>query len=176
MAKFVNNSKTATIARRAAAAGLSLPTLAEALHKVSGREAADGANFGPSGDRAEARFLRELAASPLWNQDPGQAWVDVTPTSLSFNEVDSRTAALRQTRWELDPSGDFYVHTGGVDEEAGDRYQQQFDQQGYLLFPGVRQRTAEVLGVACDNSFHWAFDLVVGGFSQYHQSAPRRAG
>ena len=168
MAKFVNNTKTAVIARRAAAAGLSLSALAAALHKVSALAAADGANFGPNGDRAAAVALRELAASPLWNQDPGQAWVDVTATSLVFNEVDSRTAALRQTRWELDSSGDFYVHTGSVDEEAGDRYQQQFDQQGYLLFPGVRQQTAQAMGVPCDNSFHWAFDLVVGDFGQYH--------
>lgn len=168
MAKFINNTKTAQIARRAAAAGLSLPALAAALHKVSGREAADGANFGPSGDRADAVALRELAESALWNQDPGQAWVDATQTSLSFNEVDSRTAALRQTRWELDPSGEFYAHTGSVDEEAGDRYHQQFDQQGYLLFPGVREQTAKAMGVPCDNSFHWAFDLVVGDFGQYH--------
>lgn len=112
MAKFINNTKTAQIARRAAAAGLSLPALAAALHKVSGREAADGANFGPSGE--------------------------------------------------------FYAHTGSVDEEAGDRYRQQFEQQGYLLFPGVRQQTAQAIGVPCDNSFHWAFDLVVGDFGQYH--------
>ena len=169
MAKFVNNTKTAVIARRAAAAGIHLPVLAAALHKVSSREAADGANFGPSGARAEARFLRELAESALWNQDPGQAWVDTTQTSLVFNEVDSRTAALRQNRWELDPSGDFYNHAGGVDEEDGDRYRQQFEQQGYLLFPGVRQQTAQEIGVPCDNSFHWAFDLVVGEFGQYHR-------
>lgn len=168
MAKFINNTKTATIARRAAAAGIHLSALAAALHKVSALAAADGANFGPNGDRASARFLRELAESPLWTQDPGQAWVDVTATSLVFNEVDSRTAALRQNRWELDSSGDFYAHTGSVDEEAGDRYQQQFDQQGYLLFPGVREQTAKAMGIPCDNSFHWAFDLVVGDFGQYH--------
>ena len=169
MAKFVNNTKTAQIARRAAAAGLSLSALAAALHKVSAIAAADGANFGPNGDRLSTEFLRELAESPLWTQPDGHAWVDVTQTTLVFNEVDSRTAALRQNRWELDPSGDFYSHAGSIDEEAGDHYRQQFEQQGYLLFPGVREQTAKALGVPCDNSFHWALDLVVENFEQYHR-------
>ena len=169
MAKFINNTRPAQIARRAAASGLSLPALAAALHMVSALAPAIGANFGPNGRTVAAGFLRELAESALWNQDPGQAWVDTTQTSLVFNEVDSRTAALRQNRWELDPIGDFYNHAGGVDEEDGDRYRQQFEQQGYLLFPGVRQQTAQEIGVPCDNSFHWAFDLVVSEFGQYHR-------
>ena len=169
MAKFINNTRPAQIARRAAASGLSLPALAAALHKVSALAAADGANFGPNGRTVAAGFLRELAESPMWNPPNGHAWVDTTQTSLIFNDTDSRTAALRQNRWELDPSGNFFAHAGGVDEEAGDRYRQQFEQQGFLLFTGVRQQTAQELGVPCDNSFHWAFDLVVSEFGQYHR-------
>ena len=169
MAKFITNSRLTQIARRAAASGLSLPGIAAALHKVSALAAADGANFGPNGRTVAAGFLRELAESPMWNPPNGHAWVEMTPTHLVFSEVDSRTAALRQNRWELDPIGDFYNHAGGVDEEDGDRYRQQFEQQGYLLFPGVRQQTAQEIGVPCDNSFHWAFDLVVSEFGQYHR-------
>ena len=169
MAKFINNTRPAQIARRAAASGLSLPGIAAALHKVSALAPAIGGNFGPNGRTVAAGFLRELAESPMWNPPNGHAWVEMTPTHLVFSEVDSRTAALRQNRWELDPSGNFFAHAGEIDEEAGDRYRQQFEQQGFLLFTGVRQQTAQALGVPCDNSFHWAFDTVVQDFWQYHR-------
>ena len=156
MAKFINNSTITLIARRAAACGLNLAVVAEAIKTAS---------------RNYAHRAHEFPANPHHNRDVG----DIAAVLPLYPEEDVRctsTDPLNPAEGDqltLSDNGGHYVrhytfkssvwaHVQTEDWEWSNLIYSQIHHQGYALYSGIRADVARLLGVPLTNDLHWAFD------------------
>lgn len=155
MAKFINNCKTAILNRRAAAAGLSLEAIKKALQRVSEKEILTEHLFPRNPDKdMSPSVLEEIL--PLYVEDSAcDVSCDGSTLVLTSHNGDYSNTYLFD--------GAVWRHQGGEDHFWSAQCSNHLHHSGYYLFAGVRAKVAAAMEVECDNSFHWAFDQVVGG-------------
>lgn len=156
MAKFINNSAAATLARRAAACGIHLPTVAAAIKTAS-------TNYAPR--------AHEFPANPTLNRDVG----DIAGVLPLYPAADIRCTSedplnpAEGDQLTLSDNGGHYVHhytfQSSVwahvlteDWEWSNLIYSQIHCEGYALYSGIRADVARLLGVPLTNDLHWAFD------------------
>jgi hypothetical protein len=156
MAKFINNSAAATIARRAAACGLNLAVVAEAIKTAS-------ANYASTAQHCPAnphhnRDVRDIAGVlPCYQPE------DVRCTSedpLNPAEGDQLTLIDNDGHYvrHYTFKSSVWAHAQTEDWEWADQVHLRIRCEGYALYSGIRADVARLLDIPITNDLHWAFD------------------
>lgn len=156
MAKFINNSASALVTRRAAACGIDLPAVAEAIKTAS-------VNY--------ARTAQEFPANPHHNRDIGDI-ASVLPLypqeDVRCTSEDPRNPRDGDQLTLSDGDGSYvrhytfknsvWTHVQTEDWEWSNLIYSQIHHQGYALYAGIRADVARLLDIPLTNDLHWAFD------------------
>ena len=156
MAKFINNSATATVARRAAACGLNLAVVAEAIKTASANYAHRAHEF-PAIPSCNRDVSDVAAVLPLYPQE------DVRCTStdpINPHEGDQLTLSDNDGHYvrHYTFKSSVCAHVQTEDWEWADQVHIRIHCEGYALYSGIRADVARLLGVPLTNDLHWAFD------------------
>lgn len=156
MAKFINNSASATIARHAAACGLNLAAVAQAIKAASANYASRAHEFpaNPHDNRDVSDVANVL---PLY---PEEDFRCTSEDPLNPTEGDQLTLSDNDGHYvrHYTFQGSVWAHVQTEDWEWADQVHIQIHHQGYALYAGIRADVARLLGVPLNNDIHWAFD------------------
>lgn len=169
MAKFINNSASATIARRAAACGISLPAVAEAI-KTASRNYAGIAHAFPANPSCNRDVSDVANVLPLY---PEEDFRCTSEDVLHPAEGDQLTLSDNDGHYvrHYTFKSSVWAHVQTEDWGWADQVHIRIHCEGYALYSGIRADVARLLDIPLTNDLHWAFDHALRNLQEANWSS-----